>query len=33
MGDNSIQNNANKTEAEIVDSDEIEELDLNELDQ
>ena len=33
MGDNSIQNNANKTEAEIVDSDEIEELDLKELDQ
>jgi len=32
MGDNSIQNNANKTEAEIVDSDEIEELDLKELD-
>ena len=33
MGDNLIQNNANKTEAEIVDSDEIEELDLKELDQ
>ena len=33
MSDNSIQNNANKTEAEIVDSDEIEELDLKELDQ
>ena len=33
MGDKSIQNNADKTEAEIVDSDEIEELDLKELDQ
>ena len=33
MGDNSIQNNADKTEAGIVDSDEIEELDLKELDQ
>ena len=33
MGDNLIQNNANKTEAAIVDSDEVEGLDLKELDQ
>ena len=33
MGDKSIQDNADKTEAEIVDSDEREELDLKELDQ
>ena len=33
MNDNSIKNNTNKIEAEIVDSDEVEEIELKEVDQ